>query len=37
MAYTELREPGVTLQLLHEEYLQQHPTTGYLSFCPLAG
>jgi len=33
--HTELRKPGVTLQLLHEEYLQQHPTTGYryTQFC----
>jgi len=27
--HIELRKPGVTLQLLHEEYLQQHPATGY--------
>lgn len=27
--HTELHKPGVTLQLLHEEYLQQHPATGY--------
>ena len=35
--HTELRKPGVTLQLLHEEYLQQHPTTGYryTQFCGL--
>lgn len=34
---TELRKPGVTLQLLHEEYLQQHPTTGYryTQFCGI--
>jgi len=33
--HTELRKPGVTLQLLHLEYLQQHPTTGYrcTQFC----
>jgi transposase len=35
--HTELRKPGVTLQLLHEEYLQQHPTTGYryTQFCGI--
>jgi transposase len=34
---TELRKPGVTLQLLHEEYLQQHPATGYryTQFCGI--
>ena len=26
--HTELRRPGVTLELLHLEYLQEHPT-GY--------
>jgi transposase len=33
--HTELHKPGVTLQLLHEEYLQQHPTSGYryTQFC----
>ena len=33
--HTELRKPGVTLQLLHEEYLHHHPTTGYryTQFC----
>ena len=33
--HMELRKPGVTLQLLHEEYLQQHPATGYryTQFC----
>ncbi len=25
----ELRRKGVTLQLLHDEYLQQHPDDGY--------
>jgi transposase len=35
--HTELHKPGVTLQLLHEEYLQQHPTTGYryTQFCGI--
>ena len=35
--HTELRYPGVTLQLLHDEYLQQHPTTGYryTQFCEI--
>src|SRR6516164_6389399 len=35
--HTELRNPGVTLQLLHDEYLQQHPTTGYryTQFCEI--
>ncbi len=35
--HIELRKPGVTLQLLHEEYLQQHPATGYryTQFCDL--
>ena len=33
--HTELRKPGVTLELLHQEYLEQHPTTGYryTQFC----
>ena len=33
--HTELRKPGVTLELLHLEYLEQHPTTGYryTQFC----
>lgn len=30
----ELRRPGVTLLLLHQEYLQQHPDgLGYSQFC----
>jgi transposase len=30
----ELRRPGVTLKLLHEEYLAQHPDGyGYTQFC----
>jgi transposase len=35
--HTELRKPGVTLQLLHEEYLHQHPATGYryTQFCGI--
>ncbi len=35
--HTELRKPGVTLELLHLEYLQQHPTTGYryTQFCEI--
>lgn len=34
--HTELRKPGVTLQLLHEEYLQQHPTGyRYTQFCGI--
>jgi transposase len=32
--HVELRRPGVTLQLLHLEYLEQHPTGyRYTSFC----
>ena len=33
----ELRRKGVTLQLLHDEYLQQHPDDGYQysQFCRL--
>jgi hypothetical protein len=32
--HTELRQPGVTLQLLHLEYLAQHPTGyRYSQFC----
>ena len=33
--HTELRQPGVTLELLHLEYLEQHPATGYryTQFC----
>lgn len=32
--HTELRRPGVTLQLLHFEYLQQHPNGyRYTMFC----
>jgi transposase len=33
----ELRRKGVTLQLLHDEYLQQHPEDGYQysQFCRL--
>lgn len=32
--HTELRKAGVTLQLLHEEYLQQEPTGyRYTQFC----
>ena len=34
--HTELRRPGVTLQLLHVEYLEQHPTGyRYTKFCEL--
>lgn len=34
--HTELRKPGVTLQLLHVEYLEQHPTGyRYTTFCKL--
>jgi hypothetical protein len=35
--HLELRRPGVTLQLLHVEYLERHPTTGYRysAFCEL--
>ena len=33
--HTELHKVGVTLELLHLEYLEQHPTTGYryTQFC----
>ena len=32
--HAELRRPGVTLQLLHLEYLEAHPTGyGYTQFC----
>ena len=33
--HTELHKPGVTLELLHREYLEQHPDTGYryTQFC----
>jgi len=32
--HTELRRPGVTLQLLHLEYREQHPDGyGYTQFC----
>jgi transposase len=33
--HTELRRPGVTLELLHLEYLQEHPHDGYryTTFC----
>jgi len=33
--HTELHKPGVTLELLHLEYLEQHSTTGYryTQFC----
>jgi transposase len=32
--HTELRQPGVTLQLLHQEYLTQHPSGyRYSQFC----
>jgi hypothetical protein len=33
--HTELHKVGVTLKLLHLEYLEQHPTTGYryTQFC----
>lgn len=34
--HMELRRPGVTLQLLHVEYLEQHPTGyRYTTFCKL--
>ena len=35
--HTELHKSGVTLELLHVEYLQQHPTTGYryTQFCEI--
>lgn len=34
--HTELRRPGVTLQLLHVEYLEQNPTGyRYTAFCAL--
>lgn len=37
--HTELRRPGVTLALLHVEYMQQHPTDGYryTTFCKIYG
>jgi transposase len=32
--HTERKRPGVTLELLHLEYLEQHPDGyGYSSFC----
>jgi transposase len=32
--HTELHRPGVTLQLLHLEYLEKHPGGyGYTQFC----
>jgi transposase len=32
--HLELRRPGVTLRLLHDEYLEQHPDGyGYTQFC----
>ena len=33
--HTELHKVGVTLELLHLEYLEQHPTSGYryTQFC----
>jgi transposase len=32
--HTELKRPGVTLQLLHHEYREQHPSGyGYTQFC----
>jgi transposase len=34
LLYTELKRPGVTLQLLHHEYLAQHPDGyRYTQFC----
>ncbi len=34
--YTERRKPGVTLELLHLEYLEQHPDGyRYTRFCDL--
>jgi len=34
--HTERRKPGVTLELLHLEYLEQHPTGyRYTRFCDL--
>ena len=34
--HMELRRPGVTLQLLHVEYLERHPTGyRYTTFCQL--
>lgn len=34
--HTELRRPGVTLELLHLEYLEQHPTgLRYTAFCDV--
>jgi transposase len=34
--HTERRKPGVTLELLHLEYLEQHPTGyRYTQFCDL--
>ena len=34
--HTERQKPGVTLELLHMEYLQQHPDGyGYTTFCEV--
>ena len=34
--HTELRRPGVTLELLHLEYLEQHPRgLRYTAFCDV--
>lgn len=34
--HTELRRPGVTLEVLHLEYLEQHPTgLRYTAFCDV--
>ena len=34
--HTELRRPGVTLELLHQEYLEQHPGgLRYTAFCDV--
>jgi transposase len=34
--HTELRRPGVTLEVLHLEYLEQHPTgLRYTAFCEV--
>jgi transposase len=35
--HTELRRPGVTLALLHLEYMERHPTDGYryTTFCKI--
>lgn len=37
--HTELKRPGVTLELLHIEYLEQHPSDGYryTQFCKRYG